>query len=125
MILVTFFGLGLLTYFYNRQNQSLADEIARQQRSDVAAKSGLVTVDISGFAFDPQVIKIKTGSEVVWTNLDSVGHTITSEKREKSELSSNSLADGDTYKHDFRKPGIYRYYCIPHSQMKAAVIVVD
>ncbi len=124
-ILIAIVGLGLLTYLYRRQALSIADEIARQQKSEVAAKSGSIAVDISGFAFDPKVIKIKSGSVVIWTNRDSVEHTVTSEKGEAAELGSESLGQGDSYKHTFRDPGTYSYYCIPHSQMKAAVIVVD
>jgi plastocyanin len=99
-------------------------ETAPEQQETGAAEQQLpktYNVEISGYSFKPAQITIKTGDTVVWTNRDSAQHTATSDAG--NEIGSELLAKGETYSHTFTKPGIYPYHCIPHPNMKAAVIV--
>ena len=73
------------------------------------------------FAFSPSGLTIKKGDSVVWTNQDSVGHTVTSDSG--SELDSELLSTGESYSYKFANAGIYEYHCTPHPSMKAKIIV--
>ena len=78
-------------------------------------------VEIKDFSFSPEEIRIKKGERIVWTNNDSVKHTVTSDSG--IELDSPSLEKGETYSHIFDKTGTFSYHCTFHSSMKARVIV--
>ncbi|MEK6859747.1 MAG: cupredoxin family copper-binding protein [Nanoarchaeota archaeon] len=78
-------------------------------------------IDISNFVFSPSSLTIKKGDKVVWTNLDSAPHTVTSDSG--SELDSSSLSKGTTYSHTFNTAGTYDYHCTIHPSMKAKIIV--
>ncbi len=78
-------------------------------------------VAIQGYAFSQPALTIKVGDIVVWTNMDSAPHTVTSDSG--SELSSSSLSNGQTYSHTFTTAGTYSYHCGIHPNMKATVTV--
>ncbi len=77
-------------------------------------------VAIENFAFSPATIKVKVGTTVVWTNQDSVGHTVTPTR---GHWGSGNLDQGKSYAYTFKKPGTYTYYCAVHPSMTARVIV--
>ena len=78
-------------------------------------------IDIAGFAFAPATLNIKPGDVVIWTNSDSVTHTITSDSG--TELKSSSLSNGQTYTHTFNTAGTFAYHCSIHTTMKGTIIV--
>lgn len=78
-------------------------------------------VEITGFAFNPQEIRIGKGGMVTWTNMDSVTHTVTSDSGD--ELSSDGLSRGSAYSHTFKTAGTYTYHCSFHTGMKGTIIV--
>jgi len=101
------------------QQQEQPQEVVAATPQQQTPKS--YNVEISGFAFQPQQITIKTGDIVVWTNQDSVSHTIKSDTG--NEISSSSLSKGATYSHTFTQPGTYDYHCSIHPSMQATVVV--
>lgn len=78
-------------------------------------------IEIKSFAFSPSSLTIKKGDMVIWTNEDSVAHTVTSDSG--SELSSPLISRGNMYSHTFDTEGTYDYHCTPHSSMKGTIIV--
>ena len=78
-------------------------------------------VMIQNMAFSPQTVTINVGDTVVWTNKDSVSHTVTSDSG--AELGSNSLSKSGTYSHTFTMAGTYKYHCAIHTSMKGTIIV--
>jgi plastocyanin len=83
-----------------------------------AGSPAVYNVAISNFSFSPQEITIKSGDMVVWTNNDSVTHTVTG-----SGWGSSSLKQGETYSRTFDTVGTYEYYCTLHPSMKGSVVV--
>ena len=131
-------GAVAVAFFYNSASthQSLTDnknvqpiqenipqpETANPEPSPTPAQtSSTVNIDISGFAFNPSLITIKAGDTIVWTNMDSAPHTVTSTSGK--ELESKTLDKGDTYSHTFTQAGTYDYFCAIHHGMRAKVIV--
>lgn len=85
-----------------------------------ADESG-IPVEMKNSRFVPQTLEVEVGDKVTWTNLDSVGHTVTPFDSDVwgTEGSGSAREDlmgrGDTYSFTFTEAGTYEYRCIPHS----------
>jgi plastocyanin len=80
------------------------------------------TITIKDLKYDPAKITIKVGQTIQWVNKDDHDHTVIA--KDKS-FESESLGNGETFKHTFKKAGKYEYYCRFHPRMKAVVIVEE
>jgi len=85
-------------------------------------------------AFSPDVVNVKVGDNVTWTNKDTIMHTVTSGtgpsdtakgKEFDSGLSGpNALTTtGKTFSHKFTTAGAFPYFCQVHPTMVGKVIV--
>jgi amicyanin len=83
--------------------------------------SGTVNITISNYTFNPDTLTITAGTKVVWTNQDTVSHTITNDSK---IFGSGFLAKGNTYEFTFDQPGTYDYHCTPHPFMRGKIIVI-
>ena len=88
--------------------------------STFAAPVAATSVVISNFSFSPQVISVKPGVEVTWTNRDADAHTVTFDA---DRTGSQAFQNGESYRHTFSTPGTYRYHCSIHPYMVGEVIV--
>ncbi len=79
-------------------------------------------VTIADHAFQPHTLVVATGATVTWQNDDSVAHTVTSSG---GWFDSGQLAPGDSFDHQFDKPGTLRYQCNNHPDMEGVVIVLS
>lgn len=82
-------------------------------------------VNIQNYMFMPESIKVKAGTQVTWTNKDSVNHTVQADNPSADAPSSMDIADGKSYSFTFQKPGTYSYHCVPHPYMHGTVIVTN
>ncbi len=90
-----------------------------ETQSSTQAPSGTTQeVSISDFAFDPSTLSVDKGTTVVWTNKDSVPHSIVGDN-----FSSSPLNPGESYTYTFTSVGSFAYNCSFHPQMKGYVIV--
>lgn len=91
--------------------------------SAAMASSGKeMQITISDFKFAPDTITIPVGTKVIWTNKDSVGHTVTGDDT-SGPLKADLIPQGKTFEYTFDKAGTYAYHCTPHPFMKATIIV--
>lgn len=72
--------------------------------------------------FIPQEIDIAVGTTVVWTNKDSMAHTVT-HRAEKQLFASPLIMPGESFSYTFDKAGTYPYFCMPHPFMTGTVVV--
>lgn len=77
-------------------------------------------VTIHNFAFGPQIVTVKPGVTVHWTNRDSEAHTVTSDA---GAFNSSVLQPGASFSFTFTKPGTYSYHCSIHPFMTGKVVV--
>ena len=70
-----------------------------------------VNVSMTPTAFSSAHITINAGDSVVWTNTDSMPHTVTATD---STFNSGTLQPGQVYSRTFTTPGTYSYYCVFH-----------
>ena len=85
----------------------------------------IMTDSSNTFAFSPTTLTIKAGTTVVWKNVTSVAHTVTSDDGKSFDSgSSNPIApQSGTYSFKFATPDTYAYHCTFHPFMKATIIV--
>lgn len=134
VVLILAFALVGGIYFLNTQKQVTPVQntgVNTQQELNPSAEnnssppeggsSTTYNIGIKNYAFSPKTITIKVGDTVVWTNQDSVSHTVTSYSG--SELDSGGMSNGEAYSHTFTGKGTFNYYCAIHSTMKGKVIV--
>lgn len=79
------------------------------------------SVEMKDFSFSPQMLRVKVGTKVTWTNNDSVPHTITSDS--DGVLGSSTISPRNSFAFTFTKVGITNYHCSIHPMMKGVVIV--
>lgn len=81
---------------------------------------------------------LTVSNRVVWTNEDSVPHTVTSDtdyedpysgvfdsQARPEEEGGPFVMPGETYEFLFTQLGTYEYHCVPHPWMQAQVEVVE
>lgn len=85
-----------------------------------AAPIDAPTVTIANLAFDPAQITIQPGATVVWTNDDSVPHTVTAND---GAFDSGIFDPGANFSWTFDQPGSFAYACQLHPQMQGTVTV--
>ncbi|MDE1763567.1 MAG: cupredoxin domain-containing protein [Thaumarchaeota archaeon] len=77
--------------------------------------------------YEPNIASIPAKTTVMWTNMDSTPHTVTSGKPSGNEagttFDSGMMAPGSTYSFMFMSPGTYDYFCSIHPWMTGEVIV--
>lgn len=108
----------------NLQGQNLVNQPETGANSETPAtdsNSETSYVEIKNFGYSISELRIKTGDTVVWTNKDSVKHTVTSDSG--SELDSSLLGKDEIYSRTFAESGTFDYHCTPHPYMKGKVIV--
>jgi len=84
--------------------------------------------------FVPKEIRGTLGlnNKIVWTNVDTTAHTVTSDNQYSDQISGpfNSIESlgiippQKTYEFTFTKDGEYAYHCEPHPWMTGKVIIV-
>jgi plastocyanin len=78
-------------------------------------------LEIHGQAYKPDSVEVGRGASVRWVNRDFVDHTVTFEQ--PGPVSSNFIRTNGTFTARFDEPGVYRYHCTPHPDMKGVVVV--
>lgn len=94
--------------------------------SPAASPTAVFQASMQSIKFIPPKIEISVGTTVVWTNNDSVAHTVTHRaKPEDQVFASPMLAPGDSFSFTFEHPGTYAYFCLPHPFMTGTVVVSE
>lgn len=109
----------------NTSSENLNSNTSTSNPSNSASKPVSVpktwAITIMNFAFSPDMLTIKVGDSVTWTNQDSVTHQIISDSG--AELSSDPLAKNTEYSRTFNVAGTYTYHCAIHPSMKGTIVV--
>ena len=108
-------------YFYPKdKNDSQGAETINPETSSSAGDTNFVQINIQSYSFKPNSITIQKGTTVIWTNLDNVQHTATSDD---GLFNSGYLSKGISWNYTFNEAGTYGYYCIPHPSMTGKIVV--
>jgi plastocyanin len=114
-------GLGaFLPAISKAQSAPPASPAASPSAAGSAAATAAFSVDTKNFAYVPPSITVPAGSKVVFTNSDTVAHTVTASD---GSFDSKNMDPKSTWSHVFAKAGTYAYVCAYHAFMKGTVIV--
>jgi plastocyanin len=87
-----------------------------------SASAATQSVEISGFAFRPDVMFITAGDTVTWTNRDSAQHSIVF-LTGLGQTENFGLGQSSSLR--FIAPGTYKYICGLHGQSMSGVVAVS
>ena len=76
--------------------------------------------------YSPYSVKVRPGIAVVWTNIDSAAHTVTSGTPgggPDGNFDSSLFMAGTTFEHMFDRAGTYPYFCMVHPWAMGEVVV--
>ena len=79
-----------------------------------------VTIEISGFRYQPPNLSVPVGATVTWVNRDAAPHD--SEARDKT-WGTDLLQRDEESVITFDEPGTWEYYCTIHPYMTATLTV--
>ena len=85
-----------------------------------SAPSPAASVSIDNFTFNVQLLTVKAGTTVTWTNGDDIPHTVVAKD---GSFKSKVLDTGDRFSFTFAKPGRFGYFCSIHPHMTGTVVV--
>ena len=106
----------------NGFNSSINDSEAKSTTTTLPGDvSKMINLAIKNFEYSEVALRIRKGDTIVWTNLDTVAHTVSSDTG--GELDSDTLVRGETFMHTFNSRGVFGYHCKMHPSMKGKVIV--
>lgn len=86
----------------------------------VVATAKTHKVEIMNFAFSSASLEISVGDIVEFTNLDAVKHSAV---EDNGVFDTGLLAKGESKQIAFSETGEFAYYCGPHPDMRASIIV--
>lgn len=98
--------------------------IAQPSIANVTISNGASKQSAGQKYFDPANISVKVGTTVIWTNNDSVAHTVTSgdpSTGPSGTFDSGLIKPGQTFKYSFTSAGTTSYYCTVHPWMTGKV----
>ena len=87
--------------------------------ASTGARAADATVTIRNFMFAMDTT-VTAGSAITWKNLDGEPHTVASLD---GLFRSKALDEGDSYSFRFDHPGVFKYICSIHPNMKATITV--
>jgi plastocyanin len=88
-------------------------------------QNGSVQIAYRNIAIDPDVLKVKVGSTIKWTNYDPVEHNVTS-KGGPAKFASKNFGEGGAFEFKVTKAGVIHYECTIHpTTMNGTIEVVN
>ena len=81
---------------------------------------GEASASIANFSFDPGELTVEAGTEVTWTNDDTVPHTVTADD---GSFDAGTLQPGESFTHTFESEATLEYHCNIHPSMTGTIEV--
>ena len=97
----------------------MMDRAGNSPQTPVVESQPEVSVEIRYYEYFPRDLTVDAGTQVTWTNRDSVPHTATA----KGSWDTGILNEDDSATLTFDTPGQFEYLCTLHPSMKATLTV--
>jgi plastocyanin len=81
----------------------------------------IITNNDGSFSFNPATLAIRPGTTVIWKNVSSAPHTVTSD--DGKTFDSGTVAVGGTFRFKFTTAGTFPYHCNYHPYMRSTIDV--
>ena len=82
-----------------------------------------VVVAMRNFAFFPDTVRVRPGTQVTWVNCETDIQDFHTSTSSTGAWSSGALNRGEFFSRSFGTAGSFEYFCEPHPFMRGAVIV--
>ena len=82
------------------------------------------SASIRTFKFRPDTLVVAAGTQVTWTNMDEIEHTVTADSA-ALKIDGALAGKGATFRAAFPKAGSYAYHCDRHQFMHGVVRVTS
>jgi nitrite reductase (NO-forming) len=112
----------------HRQEQPLSSQLSSDTNKVSIVKGGTT---LGNKAYEPNPLRIKVGSTVIWTNNDNIIHTVTSGTPNAANVGeafdsglTAFITPAKTYSNKFTNTGEFTYFCRVHPTMVGKVVVV-
>ena len=108
---------------FSRRGRTPPEQPPASQRPialDSSRQSKPVSIDICSLRYSKGKVEVEVGTTIVWRNRDPLAHSVTSDS---ALFDSGDVEPEASWSHTFLVPGTFFYYCTPHPQMRAAVVV--
>ena len=92
-----------------------------QTPNGAAAGDAKNKIEIKDFAFNPQILTVKSGEKITWINHDEEPHTVTSVGKKFQK--SSALDTDQEFTITAGAPGTYEYFCSVHPKMTGTIVV--
>lgn len=89
----------------------------------VSAAPQTINISMQGFRYNPPAITVHLGDTVVWKNMDTAPHTVTTKADAAVAFDSGALGQNATFSHTFNQTGTYNYHCTFHPEMVGTIVV--
>ncbi|HJP96274.1 MAG TPA: cupredoxin domain-containing protein [Candidatus Saccharimonadales bacterium] len=124
-ILLVIAGVGAVVFWQMRPQATGQDDVQQTVATEPIATKPVATntVSIQNYAFSPQVITVKKGRTVIWTNNDSASHTLVFD--DTAIPNSGPLNSGAGFSLAFDHAGTFTYHSLAYPDATGTVIVTD
>lgn len=118
------FAFGITSCFSDRNATAPIDVTGECRIPLSAIGPNKIVVAMRDFAFFPDTVRIRPGTEVTWVNCETdVLDFHTSTSVANGLWDSGAINRGESYTRRFDTAGNFGYFCIPHPFMRGAVVV--
>ncbi len=115
------------------ESQQPVDEVSMESETlpeiievNVPEGSGVPGCEETNECYIPYEIVVAVGAQVIWNNVDTAAHTVTSGNPADGadgKFDSSIFMSGTTFSNTFDEVGEYEYFCMVHPWMKGIVQV--
>lgn len=85
-----------------------------------------IEIEIKNLTFNPQTLTVAKGTTVIWTNNDTVTHTVTSNAIPPIfDSDPIDIPAGQQFQYTFTTVGTFDYHCEIHTTMQGTIIVKE
>jgi plastocyanin len=118
------FAVSLASCFSDRNATAPIDNAGECSIPLSAIGPNKIVVAMRDFAFFPDTVRIRPGTEVTWVNCETdVQDFHTSTSVGSGLWDSGAVNRGESFTRRFDTTGSFGYFCIPHPFMRGAVVV--
>jgi len=116
------------------ESQQPVDEVSMESETlpeiievDIPEGSGIPGCEETNECYIPYEIVVVVGGQVIWNNVDTAAHTVTSGNPADGadgKFDSSIFMSGATFSNTFDEVGEYEYFCVVHPWMNGIVQVL-
>jgi len=123
LVIAGAFGLGVVATACGARDEGTGGSPGGAKDSSSKDAKGDVTIDMKNIAYLPAAATATVGDVVVWTNSDTVAHTVTKTGGPGPNFDSGTISVGGTFSQTVKAPGKIDYVCTIHPNQKGTLTV--